>query len=311
MIPEIYNNFGKLVNKQWETPLPQPYKGGDGFNQIPKFSHANVQFIEFSPCKEYLVPFCPSSVNMTQDPSAIITNSVTPPAPPITRKETFEASKQKGDKSQSKSDSRNPPSSHRPDAKESSSSSFSSSETKSSSSSKSSSSKSSSKEEKENTTVKTDNMTTFHNLSEKPLQLSKVLFKSDLVRVCQVDSLSKAEYDDLASEIGTSMTDVASLSDRPLKVCTTLYEGECTTVHERKCTTTREKQCSTSYDLTCSTSYMQECTTSHEEECFTNYDRECPTSYEQKCPTSYKQQCSTSCERECPITYEAECSGYE
>jgi len=46
--------------------------GGDGFNQISKFSHANVQFIEFSPCEKYLVTFSPNSVNMTEDPSAII-----------------------------------------------------------------------------------------------------------------------------------------------------------------------------------------------------------------------------------------------
>jgi len=62
-------------------------------------------------------------------------------------------------------------------------------------------------------------MATFHNLSEKLLQLGKVWFMSDLVRVCQVDSLYRAGYDDLASELRTSVTDLASLSDRLLEVC--------------------------------------------------------------------------------------------
>merc|ERR1719187_2633631 len=46
--------------------------GGDDFHQISKFSHPNVQFIEFSPCEKYLVTFSPNSINMTEDPSAII-----------------------------------------------------------------------------------------------------------------------------------------------------------------------------------------------------------------------------------------------
>merc|ERR1711874_181529 len=53
----------------------------------------------------------------------------------------------------------------------------------------------------------------------RPLQLGKVWFMSDLVRVCQVDSLYRAGYDDLASEMKTSVTDMASLSDRLLEVC--------------------------------------------------------------------------------------------
>jgi len=58
----------------------------------------------------------------------------------------------------------------------------------------------------------------FQKLSDKLLQLGKVWFLSDLVRVCQVDSLYRAGYDDLASEMRTSVTDMASLSDRLLEV---------------------------------------------------------------------------------------------
>ena len=39
-----------------------------------------------------------------------------------------------------------------------------------------------------------------------------------LVRVCQIDSLYIVGYDDLASEMRTSVTDIASLSDRLLEV---------------------------------------------------------------------------------------------
>lgn len=46
--------------------------GGEDFHQISKFSHPGVQFIEFSPCEKYLVTFSPSSINVTEDPSAII-----------------------------------------------------------------------------------------------------------------------------------------------------------------------------------------------------------------------------------------------
>jgi len=62
-------------------------------------------------------------------------------------------------------------------------------------------------------------LTIFQTLSDKLLQLGKVWFMSDLVRVCQVDSLYRAGYDDLASELRTSVTDLASLSDRLLEVC--------------------------------------------------------------------------------------------
>jgi hypothetical protein len=62
-------------------------------------------------------------------------------------------------------------------------------------------------------------MASFQALSDKLLQLGKVWFMSDLVRVCQVDSLYRAGFDDLASEMKTSVTDMASLSDRLLEVC--------------------------------------------------------------------------------------------
>jgi len=58
----------------------------------------------------------------------------------------------------------------------------------------------------------------FLKLCDKLLQLGKVWFLSDLVKVCQVDSLYRAGYDDLASEMRTSVTDMASLSDRLLEV---------------------------------------------------------------------------------------------
>jgi len=58
----------------------------------------------------------------------------------------------------------------------------------------------------------------FLKLCDKLLQLGKVWFLSDLVKVSQVDSLYRAGYDDLASEMRTSVTDMASLSDRLLEV---------------------------------------------------------------------------------------------
>merc|ERR1719189_3135274 len=46
--------------------------GGDDFHQITKFSHPDVEFIEFSPCEKYIVTFSPKSSNATEDPTAII-----------------------------------------------------------------------------------------------------------------------------------------------------------------------------------------------------------------------------------------------
>jgi len=47
--------------------------GGEDFSQIAKFEHANVQFIDFSPCENYLVTFSPSASNKsTDEPSAIV-----------------------------------------------------------------------------------------------------------------------------------------------------------------------------------------------------------------------------------------------
>jgi len=46
--------------------------GGDDFHQITKFSHADVEFIEFSPCEKYIVTFSPKTSNVTEDPTAII-----------------------------------------------------------------------------------------------------------------------------------------------------------------------------------------------------------------------------------------------
>merc|ERR1719412_2714465 len=46
--------------------------GGDDFHQITKFSHPDVEFIEFSPCERYIVTFSPKSSNATEDPTAII-----------------------------------------------------------------------------------------------------------------------------------------------------------------------------------------------------------------------------------------------
>merc|ERR1719310_1756183 len=46
--------------------------GGDDFHQITKFSHPDVEFIEFSPCEKYIVTFSPKTSNVTEDPTSII-----------------------------------------------------------------------------------------------------------------------------------------------------------------------------------------------------------------------------------------------
>jgi len=46
--------------------------GGDDFRQITKFSHPDVEFIEFSPCEKYIVTISPKSASTGEDPSAII-----------------------------------------------------------------------------------------------------------------------------------------------------------------------------------------------------------------------------------------------
>jgi len=61
----------------------------------------------------------------------------------------------------------------------------------------------------------TDNFT---RLSEKLMQLGRVWFMSDLVRICQVDSLYRAGYDDLASELRPTVTDTSALGDRLLEI---------------------------------------------------------------------------------------------
>ena len=40
--------------------------GGDDFHQITKFSHPDVEFIEFSPCEKYIVTFSPKTSNVTE-----------------------------------------------------------------------------------------------------------------------------------------------------------------------------------------------------------------------------------------------------
>jgi len=45
--------------------------GGAGFQQLQKFAHHNVQFIDFSPCEKYLVTFSPKTT-ATEEPSSII-----------------------------------------------------------------------------------------------------------------------------------------------------------------------------------------------------------------------------------------------
>lgn len=59
----------------------------------------------------------------------------------------------------------------------------------------------------------------FLRLCDKLLQLGKVWFLSDLVRMCQVDSLYRAGYDDLGSELRSSVTDIAAVADRLLEIC--------------------------------------------------------------------------------------------
>ena len=47
--------------------------GGEKFSQIMRFSHAGVQFIDFSPCEKYLVSFSPlADSRATDEPQAII-----------------------------------------------------------------------------------------------------------------------------------------------------------------------------------------------------------------------------------------------
>ena len=40
--------------------------GGEDFHQITKFSHPDVEFIEFSPCEKYIVTFSPKTSNVTE-----------------------------------------------------------------------------------------------------------------------------------------------------------------------------------------------------------------------------------------------------
>lgn len=44
--------------------------GGENFEQINKFSHAGVQFIDFSPCETYMVTFSPTSASYHHSPDA-------------------------------------------------------------------------------------------------------------------------------------------------------------------------------------------------------------------------------------------------
>lgn len=47
--------------------------GGEKFQQIVRFSHPGVQFIDFSPCEKYLVSFSPlADSRATDEPQAII-----------------------------------------------------------------------------------------------------------------------------------------------------------------------------------------------------------------------------------------------
>ena len=47
--------------------------GGEDFHQITKFSHPDVEFIEFSPCEKYIVTISPKAANSgSEDPTAII-----------------------------------------------------------------------------------------------------------------------------------------------------------------------------------------------------------------------------------------------
>ena len=47
--------------------------GGEKFQQIVRFSHPGVQFIDFSPCEKYLVTFSPlADSRATDEPQAII-----------------------------------------------------------------------------------------------------------------------------------------------------------------------------------------------------------------------------------------------
>jgi len=48
--------------------------GGEDFRRIAKFSHSGVQFIDFSPCENYMVTFSPETDIRAslEEPTAII-----------------------------------------------------------------------------------------------------------------------------------------------------------------------------------------------------------------------------------------------
>jgi len=46
--------------------------GGEDFHQISKFGHQGVQYIEFSPCEQYLVTFSPTADPKSEEPIAVV-----------------------------------------------------------------------------------------------------------------------------------------------------------------------------------------------------------------------------------------------
>lgn len=46
--------------------------GGPSFEQIQRFNHLNVQFIDFSPCEKYLVTYSPPSPEVNSDQKALV-----------------------------------------------------------------------------------------------------------------------------------------------------------------------------------------------------------------------------------------------